>query len=764
MRPSFHAIPTPASCRGPMQRAAGIGLLQVLVLLVLLGGAIVAGFTLLRAERPVRDAVDQAIALRWADEALVAYAAANAHLPCAVATPTSAASDCVAPGSKGWLPLRALEAVHPGGTRPGAPLRYTVFRGDGEADLATASNAFSPHRWDRTAHSLDPINGLDFCAKLGEAAQQTASTVRMDRARTLDAGGTTVNVAYALAAPGPTPGDAGGRFDGVNQGADAAMESPSRGADERYDDRTRARDFASLARTLGCGTPGTGSPGGVSLAAMDLMALAVDVNDEVVEQHEGNVEDTQLAVAMASVSTVFAGISVALAGASIANSASTLATASAQLSGAIASCVVLVGCGLIPPYTGAVTAGAIAISFSTVATYLAGGALIPTLMALATTVEARDMARQGLPGASIDIAAATERACTSAEGGFITQVVNDNGVLVTVDPPGVWRDGLRQEVDATAAELARLETEAEQNRERLVRLEQIPSVELIDYPPAPVRQQNESDAEWNDRYQNWLDTRAGQEAKLQTKLEAIRVAMRARFDAETKAQAFENVQKELSAITDSVLRLRNEVAACAGVAATDVVGQRRCEAQREALRGLETCDANVMTAAQVRDRQCLPWKTQDVTTARIASDSARNAADAAEWSAYILDAPPIKPYISDTGWFTGTWSCAVTGWCDPLIVPNQSDGDKRETYAKTVYKSFGLEAALTEKQSELDEKQIAYESARDQCEVLRALNPGGGASGNEIAPAWIGANAIMEAANCRGATGAIRPGTCGGTP
>ncbi|GAB3740653.1 hypothetical protein GCM10028794_25590 [Silanimonas algicola] len=763
MRPSFHAIPTPASCRGPMQRAAGIGLLQVLVLLVLLGGAIVAGFTLLRAERPVRDAVDQAIALRWADEALVAYAAANAHLPCAVATPTSAASDCVAPGSKGWLPLRALEAVHPGGTRPGAPLRYTVFRGEGEADLATASNAFSPHRWDRTAHSLDPINGLDFCAKLGEAAQQTASTVRMDRARTRDAGGATVNVAYALAAPGPTPGDAGGRFDGVNQGADAAMESPSRGADERYDDRTRARDFASLARTLGCGTVDARSPGGVSLAALDLMALAVDVNDEVVEQHEGNVEDTTLAVAMASVSTAFAGIAVALGGASIANSVSTLATASAQLSSAIASCVVLVGCGLIPPYTAAVTAAGVAIGLASGATALYAGALVPTSMALATTIEARDMAQQGLPSASIDISAATERTCTGAEGGWVTQVVNGSGVLVTVDPP-VWRDGLRQEAEATAAELAALQLDITQNRDRITRLEQIPSVELIDYPPPPVRQQNESDAAWNARYQAWLDTRAQQETMLQAKLEAIRAAMTAKFAAETQEQTVENLDKELAAITTSVTELRVQIAFCSGIAAGDVVGQRRCAAQREALRGLETCDADVMTADQVRERQCLPWKTQDLADARAALATARDTATWAELTAVGHPQPPIKNYITNTGWFLGPWDCNVFGWCDPLIVWNQSDNDKRETYAKTVYKSFGLEAALAEKQSEFDEKQTAYEAARAQCETLRALNPGGGASGTEIPPAWVGANAIMTAANCRGATGAVQPGTCGGTP
>ncbi len=751
----------------PMPRvrhgAAGFGILQVLLLLVLLGAAVVAGFTLLRAERPVRDAVDQEIALRWADEALVAYAATKAHLPCAVSTPTSAVDDCVAPGSKGWLPVRALEAVHPGGARPGAPMRYTVFRGDDHADLAAASNAFSPYRWDRTQHSLDDVNGFDFCAKLTTAAEQATQQVRMDRARTVDLSGATVNVAYALVAPGPTPGDAGGRFDGLNQSGDAIVEAPSRAADAQYDDRTRVRGFDSLARTLGCGTVDARSPGGVSLAAMDMLALAVDVNDEVVEQHASNVEDTTLAVTMASVSTAFAGVAVVLGGASIANSVSTLATASAQLSSAIASCVVLVGCGLIPPYTAAVTAAGVAIGLASAATALYAGALIPTSMALATTIEARDMAQQGLPSASIDISAATERTCTGAEGGWVTQVADASGVLVTVDPP-VWRNGLRQEAEATAVELATLQAEFAQNRDRITRLEQIPSVELIDYPPPPVRQQNESDADWNSRYQAWLDSRAQQETLLQAKLEAIRVAMTAKFAAETQQQTVENLQKELDAITTSVVELQAEVSRCAGLAAGDIVGQRRCDAQREALRGLAACDAEVMTAEQVRERQCLPWKMQDTADARTALATARDTAFQAELAALALPQPPIKDYISDNGWFIGTWDCNVLDWCDPLIVSNQADSDKRETYAKTVYKSFGLEAALVEKQSELDEKQAAYEAARDQCETLRALNPGGGASGSEIAPAWVGANAIMNAANCRGASGAIQPGTCGGTP
>ena len=69
-------------------------------------------------------------------------------------------------------------------------------------------------------------------------------------------------------------------------------------------------------------------------AELDMLALAVDVSDEVDAQNAALVSQTKSAVTMAAVSEVFAVINVALAAASIANSVSTLATASAQLAAA----------------------------------------------------------------------------------------------------------------------------------------------------------------------------------------------------------------------------------------------------------------------------------------------------------------------------------------------------------------------------------------------------------------------------------------------
>lgn len=751
-------LPTPTAA--PRQR--GFGILQAMLLIVLAGAAIVAGFTLLRATQPVDHVAQQEDALRWADEALVAYAAANARLPCPVTSPTSAPTACVGAGQKGWLPVRALEAVHPGGARPSQPMRYVVYGGGPETNLAERSNTFSPARWDGTAHNFGDINGLDLCAKLVSAARETIGGVRTDRARAQDATGAAVNIAFGIVAPGPTAGLAG-RFDGVNQGADAVVAAPSMGTRDDHDDRTRVRSFDSLGQSLGCGFADPANPDGLSLAALDMLALAVDVSDEAAEQHASNQEDTALAVAMAGVATAFAGINVALAGASIANSVSTLATASAQLSAAIASCVVLVGCGLIPPYTAAVVAAKIAIGLAATATGLAAAAVIPTALALDATIVARDMAQQGLPSATIDLSAATQRTCQAAEGGFIDVAIDANGNLVTIHPPQ-FRPGLLQEAQATEAELEALRVELETTRLRIVELEQIPSLALIEYPDPPVRRTGESDADFEARRQQWLDTRRDQEAMLQTKLEAIRVAMNARFDYDRSRQQVSIAENELATMVDSVTRLSAAVDACATVPASDIVGSRRCASQRRSLQGLTACDVNILTAAQVLDRQCLPWKTADRDAAIAARDLARVTFLNAEDAAARLPEPPIKDYISNVSPIFGILDCTVFSLCDPLIIPGQRDTDKRETYAKTVYKHLGLLAAIDVKVEEAAAKRASYDTAMAQCETLRNLQAPGGASGSQVAAVWAGATAIMQAANCRGATGAVQPATCGSTP
>ena len=749
------------------RRESGIGILQAMIVIVLVGAVVVAGVTLLRSTAPADQAAQQEQSLRWADEAIIAYAAVHARLPCPVTSPTAAPTDCVAPGQKGWLPTRALEAVHPGGAGPTQPMRYVVYRGAGESDLAVASNAFSPHRWDRVAHSLDPINGLDLCAKLGTAARDAGASHQGGLARTVDVSGTPVNIAFGIVAPGPMPGSAGGRFDGLNQDAAAVVEAPSRVSDSSYDDRTRVRDFDSLAQALGCGFATATQTDGVAMASLDMLGLAVDVSDEVNEQHEGNKEDTQLAVVMSGVSVAFAGINVALAGASIANSVSTTATASAQLTAAIASCAVLVGCGLIPPYTAAVIAGKIAIGLSTTATAAATAALATSSAALAETIVARDMAEAGLPSAAIDLSAVAEVTCLGAEGGFVTQVADANGNLTTVDPPQ-FRPGLRQEVEAATAELAALQAERLATGRRISELEQIPSRLLIRYPPRPTRANNESDASFNARIAAWEQQKREMDTLLVLKLDAIRMAKRAQFAYETSQQALVNAEKELADMQESVAYLTPIVAACSATPPADIVERRRCENHRRALLGMTTCDASILTASEVRDRQCVRWKTEDRDAAIAERDSRFNAFRTAEDLAVNAAQPPIMPYIPIISPTSPQGCVPPINTCAELIVDERSWagllGQQVETYAELYYRFLGYDSALREKESDLAEKQAAYDSAKAQCDTLRALRPGGSGSGVTSPPAWAGANAIMQAANCRGATGAVQPNVCGSVP
>jgi hypothetical protein len=423
--------------------ARGFSLLEAALLVLLIGGALVTGVLLLRAPAPVRQAQLQEQSLQMADEALVAYAAAFARLPCPVTAPDS--DTCVASGAKGWLPVRALESglQRPlaGDNRRLAPLRYVVYRGGGN-DLASASDRFNPHQWDGTAYDFKAINGMDLCAALASASSETASAPLTDRANVLDADNQRVNVAYALAAAGPTVGNGGGRFDGRNQDSTAQMESPALAASADYDDRVRVRGFDALARTLGCGYADASSPDNLMAASLDLVALGVDMSNEVKEQHDGNKEDTELAVIFASLSEVFAGINVALAGANVANSSSTLATASAQLAAAIAACALppWAQCALIPVYTAAVTAGGVAVGLSIAATVVAAAALAPTSAALALTIQASDLAKQPLGSSQANLLEATQNVCLTAEGGYTSRGLDANGNLIVLDPP-VWHDG-----------------------------------------------------------------------------------------------------------------------------------------------------------------------------------------------------------------------------------------------------------------------------------------------------------------------------------
>lgn len=740
------------------RRQRGFSLLETALVVLLIGSAITALFLVLRARESVHQVQAQEQALRWADQALVAYAARHARLPCPVSGPAGDAGDCVAPGQKGWLPVRALEAIHPGGT--GEPLRYMVYRGGDDSDLAVAANRFNPHKWDGSEHDFDAINGVDLCAALANAARETAS-FQGDRARTRDIDGTLLNVAYGLSAAGPTAGDAG-RHDGLNQQPAAVMEPPSRGVDSTYDDRVRVRDFNALAHSLGCGYA---APTGPALmpASLDMLALSVDVSDEVDGQHADNEGDTALAVGMAATAEVFAVINVALSAANIANSSSTLATASSQLSAAIASCAVLVGCALIPTYSAAVVAAGVAIGLSATATALGAVALGLTTAALAETIVAHDMAKEPIPRGPADLAGVIEQTCRAAEGGWVDKGVDADGNLIDIPP--VFKPGLKQEVEQIRAELDDIDAEIDAAQERLdaIRNYRIPfGGDLIDEDYGrPKQGDEESDEDYKKRYDKWKDAQPERirrwEDMLTAKIAAIEKAEEAHVTWKLAEQAEDDARSQLDRMNTAIASLRADVLACEAAPPTSIDGRIRCENAGNSLEGLLDCDSEY-TGIVEQDgymvRQCKADMQQAHDDAVRARDEAYDTYYRLQHRAADMEQPPLHDYIEQD------WLCGLFGGCTVLIIPMQDfDEDERETYAGTYYKKLELENLRRLKQEELEDKEAAYLTAREQCEALRNMGPGSGSA--EKLPVWAGAAAILEAANCRGATGAVQPASCG---
>lgn len=732
--------------------ARGFSLLEAALLVLLIGGALVTGVLLLRAPAPVRQAQLQEQSLQMADEAVVAYAAAFARLPCPVTAPGS--DTCVASGAKGWLPVRALEAglQRPlaGDNRRLAPLRYVVYGGGGSSDLASASDRFNPHQWDGTAYDFKAINGMDLCAALASASSETASAAHADRANVLDADSQRVNVAYALAAAGPTAGNGGGRFDGRNQDSTAQMESPALAASADYDDRVRVRGFDALARTLGCGYADAANPDNIMAASLDLVALGVDMSNEVTEQHDGNKEDTDLAVIFASLSEVFAGINVALAGANVANSSSTLATASAQLAAAIAACALppWAQCALIPVYTAAVTAGGVAVGLSIAATVVAAAALAPTSAALALTIQASDMAKQPLGSSNANIAEAMQNVCLTAEGGYTSRGLDADGKVIVLDPP-VWHDGLKQDVAKAQQELDNAISQRDGARGQLDAMEATPPSPLIDYPLPPDPDASDDDDD-DANYNAWLEWQRTMEARLKVKLEAVRVSETARFEYEKSLKAEQDAQRELDTLVQNSLQLVGQVAVCDDAPPTDPAGELRCDNARAALRAIQLCEFDPSDTTARDQRQCVPWKTQDLATATAARQSAYTTWQTRQNEALATQQPPLKNYIDFNS------GCFLFG-CNVLLVPNQDEDDKRETYAKTYFKYLGMVEAVKLAQSERDKRQVDYDKMQAQCDDLRALSLGGDAQGT-LTGLVVGAESILRAADDRGAVGQVQSG------
>ncbi|MET0328479.1 MAG: hypothetical protein ABW163_06890, partial [Luteimonas sp.] len=255
------AIPRRRPSVPPARRhMAGFGIVQAALALMLVAGVLGAGALVLQAKRAPAQASGQEQALRWADEAVAAFASAHARLPCP-STTVHGIEDCGSAREQGWLPLRSL--VGASGLAPQiGPMAYIVYRGDAAAhlDLTNPGNAWQPRltdgsirsitttdsAGDSTSRAFASVNGLDLCRAL-ELADAAAPDPA--RARVSQSGGAPRNVAYGIAAAGPLA-DAGSRMDNANAGTNASMAAPSQHWNADYDDRVRVRSFDGMAHTL----------------------------------------------------------------------------------------------------------------------------------------------------------------------------------------------------------------------------------------------------------------------------------------------------------------------------------------------------------------------------------------------------------------------------------------------------------------------------------------------------------------------------------
>ena len=428
MQPPDMRIPCQDRLRTGKQ--SGLGLIQVTLLLLLVAATLGAGTILLQSKKTPAQALTQEQELRLADEAIVAFAASHARLPCPAPLPNHE-ENCSTGHNKGWLPWRSLVGASGSGPQIG-PMAYMVYRGDADnqLDLAAVGNVYQPAGLDgqnreivvstdangepTETREMASINGFDLCRTLALATDAPASA---SLANVQARSGLPVNVAYGIAAAGPQAGTTGRLDDSNANTAATGLEAPWREWDSSYDDRVRIRTFDTVGQMLGCrmqsDSTAVAAPApapfamaavtdslptyDVSLASMDMLAAAVTMHDTLAALQDNNVGNTNASVVAAGFAQAVAIAAVVLSVGQITDAISTMVTAAVELVAAIVTCIASLGTtcfdvplkatGLAVSTVGGVVAQAVALGVKI-------GALVPTAQALSMTIDARDRAQK----------------------------------------------------------------------------------------------------------------------------------------------------------------------------------------------------------------------------------------------------------------------------------------------------------------------------------------------------------------------------------
>jgi type II secretory pathway pseudopilin PulG len=372
-------VPAPTTRR----RQRGLGLLEVLLFIAIVGGLATVGYLEWRERSALQSSRQERASLSQADTAVITFATVMRRLPCPD-TDRDGLEDCGAGAQKGWLPSASLKLAGADAGVGVAQLRYLVQRGATAYDLAVLGDDWRPLEYDDGATTFAAMrdtvgNGGSYQANiltLPDLCQRVGQGV----AATFGAGMAHVTssplrpVAYALVHPGleDTDGD-GSLFDGVNGAAGNTVEDPDRSPLlSSYDDVVRERSLASLQSAFHC------QPLAQSI---DTVALGLDVVNQVDEMREDNIDAAERAVIFAALGAAITAVELT---ASVVEAASDTgnAVAEATLCGATLGLAVN-ACAAFPQHiasavlAGVSTAANIAtIALNVTAAIMAGNALV----------------------------------------------------------------------------------------------------------------------------------------------------------------------------------------------------------------------------------------------------------------------------------------------------------------------------------------------------------------------------------------------------
>lgn len=299
-------------------RQRGAAALVLAAMMVLFTGTLVGTYYLSSRSASSIVRFEQIDSLRWAQESITGFAAANGRLPCPASSPDGT-ENCTSGFAKGWLPTAAIEQF---GSTPAArgrmPLRYLAYRGIGtgpDPDLSVLDDAYQPALAVAVAAPAaypSLVSSVDLCGKLRAAAlphsgsrwqtgiAPSGATARPMRASVpvTNSGSSIMNVAYGLAAApiGTAKSDSG-----LNADIAPQLESPYRAVDNAYRDVVRVVDFAALSDALSCA---------VVMASLDTLSTAATWTADAVGAREGAIKGSQALIDIESVAAPSAAVAV----------------------------------------------------------------------------------------------------------------------------------------------------------------------------------------------------------------------------------------------------------------------------------------------------------------------------------------------------------------------------------------------------------------------------------------------------------------------